>query len=101
MREDGLPPAEESKELLVAAQDTSSGVRSSPTLTPRPPPRRKFPDWRTSPPISEETTARLFLAGALLKLAEDEGVDREFLAREIIRRGRRREARRRARGTRR
>ncbi len=97
-REDGFPTAEESRELLVAARDTSSGVRST-TLAPRPPPRRKFPDRRASPPISEETVARLFLAGALLELAGDEGVDRELLAREIIRRGRRREARQRARRT--
>ena len=97
-REDGLPTAAEAKELLVAARDTSSGVRST-TLAPRPPPRRKFPDRRASPPISEETTVRLFLAGALLELAGDEGVDRELLAREIIRRGR--EARRKPRRRRR
>lgn len=100
MREDGLPTAEESKELLVAAQDALSGARSSPTLTPRPPPRRKFPDRRVSPSISEEIAAGLFLAGALLELAGDERVDRELLAREIIRRGRRREARQKARRTR-
>ncbi len=80
---------------------------------PSPPPRRRRRITRRQlrraekslhaiQEFEDEVAVQLFVAGALLEIAGDEGVDRELLAREIVRgvreRVRRRIARRKAKG---
>ena len=76
---------------------------------PSPPPRRRRKITRRQvrraektlhavQEVEEEIAAQLFIAGALLEITGDAGVDRELLAREIVRSVRKRHARRKGTG---